>query len=517
MSDVDSNVNASLKYIARGAGWLFIGAVISKILAYGFRAFIARTLSVSDYGIFNLAVMVTTLAAYIAGLGLTSGLPRYIPYFRARNNSTSVCNTLKFVIKFTTISSILAAALVYIFSNQISYWFNGSIELSALLKYLSFHIPFSVVGFSIILSCLLYFGKTKIYSILFNVVMNIIRLGGAMVFVLLGFGIAGVGISYVLSFIIVTILAFYFLSRTFPIFKTDCKGANEFDALDFVNYSWPLLFIVIISLINGWIDSFMIGHMMTVADVGIYNGALPIAQLMMFAPNLITPLFLPLISRHFAKNEHSEIKTISKQVFKWILAANFFIFLVMFAFPGALINFLFGGNYLAGTQTLLILSFGYLALSLSAPFGQLLELHKKTKLILANVLVIITINILLNYFWIPAYGINGAAIATTISNCLLTLLIFAENYVITKVGALSLANIKIALAGILPFLGLLIVRWLTKQHLLTLIVSCMVTFGIYCWMLLKLKVVDEKDKDMLKLIEQKTNFKFLRTVYNFIK
>jgi len=515
-NDVDANVEASLRYLASGAGWLFLGIFTSKILAYVYRAFIARTLPVSDYGIFNLAVMLTTLAATIAALGLTQGLSRYVPYYRAKNDAASLGNALKFVLIITLISSLFITSIIYLFSEQISGWFGNGAELSILIKYLSLHIPFSVLGLNVFLFCLLYFSKAKLYSLLFNVVLNVVRLGGAVAFVLLGFGILGVGISYVLSFVVVGLLAFYFFEfKTFSIFKPHNKEACEFKTRDFLSYSWPLLFVAIIGSINGWIDSFMIGHLMTVKDVGVYNGALPVSQLLLVIPSLIAPLFLPLLSGHLAKNECGEIGKISKRVFKWIFAANFFVFLVMLAFPGALINFIFGRNYLAGTQVLSILSFGFLALSLAIPFSQLLELHKKTKLILVNISCIVIINIILNYFLIPIYGINGAAIATTISNCALALLVFLENYFLTKTHAFSRANIKIFFAGAITFAGLLTIRYFARQYLLALILAGLLMFGAYSWILFKSKVIDEEDKKIIRIFEEKTKIKIPKILYKW--
>jgi hypothetical protein len=96
----------------------------------------------------------------------------------------------------------------------------------------------------------------------------------------LGLGVVGAAWGWVLAIIVMPFLAFYFLEKkVFPIFKTKVKAISVDKEL--FTYSFPLLFAGIAGLVMGWTwtDTLMLGYFTSSTNVGIYNAALPTAQL----------------------------------------------------------------------------------------------------------------------------------------------------------------------------------------------------------------------------------------------
>ncbi|GAB6136350.1 oligosaccharide flippase family protein [Thermococcus prieurii] len=79
-----SEASQALQKIARGTGIVFVGTVISMLLQFVSRAIIARHFSTSDYGVFNLALTVLSIALVVATLGLQSALPREVAFYRKK-------------------------------------------------------------------------------------------------------------------------------------------------------------------------------------------------------------------------------------------------------------------------------------------------------------------------------------------------------------------------------------------------------------------------------------------------
>ena len=84
------DIQNSLNQMAKGAGILLIGTIFSKIINYLYRAYTARTLSVSDFGLLNLGIMLITFIVAVSTIGLESGLNRYVPYYRGLEDKKSV-------------------------------------------------------------------------------------------------------------------------------------------------------------------------------------------------------------------------------------------------------------------------------------------------------------------------------------------------------------------------------------------------------------------------------------------
>jgi len=117
--------------------------------------------------------------------------------------------------------------------------------------------------------------------------------------------------------------------------------------------------------------------------------------------------------------------------------------------------------------------------------------------------------VVLNFLLIPAYGINGAAIATTISLLTVRTLTFAEVYAITRIQPMRLNYAKVIFSS---FISLTFVYAITKflkveNVIYVLVLMFMLYIGIYFILLLVLRTFEEGDVVIMKAIETKTGLK----------
>ncbi|AAL80906.1 hypothetical protein PF0782 [Pyrococcus furiosus DSM 3638] len=73
-SEKMGEASRALQRISRGTGIIFAGTVISMLFSFLSRAIIARNFSTSEYGVFNLALTVLSIALVIATLGFYYGV-----------------------------------------------------------------------------------------------------------------------------------------------------------------------------------------------------------------------------------------------------------------------------------------------------------------------------------------------------------------------------------------------------------------------------------------------------------
>jgi O-antigen/teichoic acid export membrane protein len=236
---------------------------------------------------------------------------------------------------------------------------------------------------------------------------------------------------------------------------------------ELVSYSVPILLFGVGSLIFYWIDSFSIGFYKSAAEVGFYNAAVPIALLLGIAPELFMQLFFPLITREYAKKRIHLIEQLSKQVAKWILLINLPVLAIILVFPGAVINILFGGQYLIAENALRILAIGSLISSVFVISNHLITMIGKSKLVLINIVIASVVNLVLNFILVPmqkigfienASGLNGAAIATLISVCLLNFLFVVQAHKHLSIIPIRRKMLNLFVIALIPTLVLVYLR-----------------------------------------------------------
>ena len=282
---------------------------------------------------------------------------------------------------------------------------------------------------NIFLGVLLGYERVSDYSFISNIFQNLAKVVLIIIFIFIGLKNEAIIFSYFIGVFSMFLIGYYICKYKLPeIFvKSDLNDKEKIKLKrEFFSYSWPVLFLSVINFIFSWTDSFLIAYYKDVFSVGLYNAAFSIAALMGFVPELFRQIFLPLITKEYSKKNFEVIKQLSKQSAKWIFMLNLPVFLILFLFPGAIINILFGPDFISSYNVLRILAVAGIFSSFALLLTNMILMTGRSKIILWNLLVFSALNIILNVMLIPTMGINGAALATTISIILMNLVLFIE-------------------------------------------------------------------------------------------
>src|SRR3989344_738497 len=154
-----NSTDESLKSITKGAGIIFIGVFISKLLGYIYRLIIAR-IGTEQYGLLSLGIAIFGVSTTLALLGLNQGILRYISFYKAKNELSKIKNVLISSFKITLPLSLILAIFLFIFSNWISITFFHNPNLSLIIKIIAIALPFEVIK-HILLNTFKAFQKVK--------------------------------------------------------------------------------------------------------------------------------------------------------------------------------------------------------------------------------------------------------------------------------------------------------------------------------------------------------------------
>jgi len=503
----ENSLDNSLKLIAKTSLIVFLGLVISKICLYAYRVIIAREFGPETYGIFSLALMILNLFVAIATLGLSDGVSRFIPFYRGKKELSKIKYLFNLSRNISLISSIIFAVILFFTSDFISINIFHNPNLSIFLKISSIILPFYVLS-GIYLSAIRSFELVGWYSFILNIFQNIIKLIGLIALVLLGFKSSDIMYSFLIGILVMFLFSYYIfkikISR-FILGSPDGKSKSLIRT-ELFKYSLPLMFASVFSIIYYWIDSFAIGYLNNVTDVGFYNSVVPIALLLNFIPDLFIQMFYPLITKEYSNKNFKVIGELSKQVSKWIFILALPLFFIMFLFPGAVINILFGSDYLIAANTLRILSVGGLISILTGFLTTLLSMAGKSKTIFLNLLITSGLNLILNLILIPIYGINGAAIATTLIWILLTIILFIQVKLALNLIPLRRKLIRVFLVSLIPLAVLVFIKSFFEINFIILASLGILFFILYIITIILTGCLDKNDKMIIEAFKQKISY-----------
>ena len=227
-------------------------------------------------------------------------------------------------------------------------------------------------------------------------------------------------------------LVFSYLNNhgSFKIWKWDAKIAKGL-LLD----SWPLMFAYMSYLIYAKIDRIMIKEMLDEYSVGIYSAAYVIYEAPLFIALMVAKSVYPILVQYYQNNK-DRLFELYLELSSYMTLLSYLIVLFIFIFHEDLIQITFGNNFVESSKILVILSFGLIPMFNAFLRSSYMTISESQKIILYTTLFSSIINILLNFFMIKKYGIEGAVYAT----------------VVTQILSLSLLNVAFDKTRVLFFI-----------------------------------------------------------------
>ncbi|MHC1635951.1 MAG: flippase [Candidatus Methanospirareceae archaeon] len=451
-------VNESLKKVAKGTTIASFGMLLYLLLEFLTRIIVARNSTQSEYGEFSIGFVLLYFFTTASCLGLTGGIPRCIAYFRGKGDDNKVREVIFSAIQLSSIASISGFVLFFILSDHLSSLFH--LQNPVVLKIFSLALPFSV-AIEILASIFLGFDRVEEKVYFRDILLNVLKVVFVAIAILLSPSFSHIIISYVLATITAALAFMGYATKKMQI------GVKSNITKDLFFFSLPLLVTYTLTLTILQIDTLLLGYFKTADIVGLYNAAHPLSQLITIFLVSLVFIYIPIASQLFSKNLVAEMKRSYAIITKWVFSATFPLFLALFLFPDTFLRFFFGSPYTNASLALRILAIGMLIHVFLGPNAATLIVIGKTKLNMVDDLIGAIANVTLNILLIPPFGINGAAIACTISLAVINILKstqifltydihpFTKNYIKPIIASTALIPMLIKSIFSTPFLFLL--------------------------------------------------------------
>ncbi|MDD3603496.1 MAG: flippase [Sulfurovum sp.] len=389
-----------MKY-AKNTSWLFAEKIFRIGLGLVITIWMARYLGPAQYGIYNYAASFVALFGVLSSLGLDKLVTKEL--LNHPGDSNQIMGT-SFVLRLVGALLVLPLAAFSVAKVRPD---NELIFIMVLI----FASGMLLRSFDVIRFWFESHIQAKYSAIIDAIVILTISSIKAILIVLEAPLIAFAWVVFFESIILAIGLIAIYLKRKNKI----STWKVSFDkAKHLLKEAYPLILSGAVFILFTRIDQVMLGSMIGDESVGIYAAAVKISEGWMFIPALIaTSLFPAMLNAR--KNNYPLYLQRTQHLLNIMVLLGVSVGLVIIFIASPFVNLIFGESYSESSLVLIIHIWGMVfnavsIISFRYFLAEGLQIYSFYRAFAGLIL-----NILLNYFLIPAYGAVGAAVSTVIS------------------------------------------------------------------------------------------------------
>lgn len=434
-----------VKKFSFDVGWVLISSVVTLLIGFLLRVVLARWLGAADLGLYQMVLTVQGIAMLVATLGIPAALIKYVAEYK--DNKEKLTQTVSSGLLSSILFGILVGILLYALSGTLAGLFDMP-ELAHLLKILAFALPFTSL-LEALLGLFNGLREMKTYAYLM-ILRSLLMILFIITFVRLGFGVEGAVLGIALSVIGGCVFGLY-RSRRFV--HLNLQGFIQ-NIKKLVSFGSQMFGANAMGLTLAYTDIILIGYFLAAKDVGYYSVAVSLSMFFLIVPQAIQRITYPTTSEYWSKNNYQALQTMLDKSMKYSACILLPLGLGVGFFVKEIITTIFGGEFIYAVLPLCILLIARVIRGGTiVPIGGSFSGVGRPDLALKLGAISATTNIGLNILLIPRFGIVGAAVATTASLLLGTIIFLALMPRILKVKidlrwyawTMGLAGIAVAL------------------------------------------------------------------------
>lgn len=227
------------------------------------------------------------------------------------------------------------------------------------------------------------------------------------------------------------------------------------------------------------IDSIMVSSMVSLEANAIYSIAFYMALVVELPRRAISQVAMPVIADHFAKNQIQEINRLYRQISNRQLYICLFLFAMIWSNIDSIYHFVPNSElYQTGKMVVFYIALGKIFDVAFSVNGEILVFSKYYRFNLVLTMAMSGLIIAVNYWLIPIYGIEGAAIGS--ASVMLAFNLVKYGYLKAKLGVdpFSIETLKILLVGAAIFVpGYLILGGL--HPIISIMIKSILIVGVF--------------------------------------
>ena len=472
--------------MARGGGLNLMGAVSSQVSLLAITLLLAHTLGSREVGRYAECYALLSLLGLLSLCGFRAAMTRFVAIHLADDDPARLRGTIRLGLGLSLGSSAVLGALLAGLAVPLSHLFHDPALVTG-LRLTGLTLPAATLT-DAALSATQGWRTQRPFTMIGRVYEPVTRLALTAAALLAGAGINGAFWALAIAAWSASLLAARALHvrlRTAPK-ATPVYGIRAIFRFSMVSWVSTLASTGLI-----WADTLILAGMTTDRDVGIYNVSTRLVMLAVFVMAPINAAFSPQIAHLHHIGNMRGLALSYKAATGWIVRLSLPAFVLLMVFPQDLLR-LFGDEFRSAAAVTSVLAVGQLVNAATGPCGTLLNMSGKVAVNMVDNLGVLALNVGLNLWLIPEFGILGAGIAWSLSLVCVNVLRVLQVRQLLGVLPFSTATVKGLVAGAATLVAAMVVRTVVGSGSARVVVGVGASLVVYAGVtaLLRISIED---------------------------
>lgn len=397
-------------FLTKNVFWLTLVRVITVSASFITLPIVTAYLNPEAFGIIVLFAVEASFLSSFYGLGLSSFAGRMI-YKYDRKNRNRCRQYLGVSLSAIIAASVLGMAASVPIAGMLKRMLLRDVSLPhTVFLYVPLLYAFFITIYGFATNCFVNLQQNKKFSVCIIIEFIISVPAKIIGLVWLGFGWPEIVVIELVSKAAAVLVAVWLLSPDIGF------SWRRLRILPYaLRYSLPYVPLNFSSWIQLQIDKVFLGRIYAPSRVGIYAAGERLGDGFSFFSRPIATTVKPEIAKRLDSRDENIREDITS-FFNLFFQASLFLIFTVSIFSKEIIMILTHAEYFEAFQVIPFIMFGYMFAELTGIFQLKFVYRNKTILFPVVTFIGALVNILLNYFLIPVFGIMGAALATFFTN-----------------------------------------------------------------------------------------------------
>lgn len=411
MAGIGGGGGQGRKEVAKGGGIAFAYRLLGLALTYGLMTLIARRYGADASGYYNLFTAWMAVLSVVATLGLSASNVRSVAEYRAKGEWGKLRPLHNGVLKVVLGVGVLMGVILF------------CLRLLAPLDG-----PWSALSSApvVIMACAMPFAALLLVNVEFIrgskriAISELLRSPAVLAIAFIGValvpgGVRTPSVMHAVGFGVCALISLVVVRRWLG--KVERKNEAMYTPVDMrehLTMALPMIITSLVTSLNGRLDTIMLGWYAVPAVVGIYGTAVKISIATEFVISSMKTITMPKIAEQFHSGKHEELKDtihFSSGVIFWLTVP---VTMILLIFPSWILSIV-GPGFEQGATVLRIMAVAHFVSAASGMVGAFMNMTGNQRVFTRIVVVSVLLNLFLNMYLMPRYGMEGAAWASAVA------------------------------------------------------------------------------------------------------
>ncbi|MGD1704415.1 flippase [Dapis sp. BLCC M229] len=409
LSETQSSVKLSV--LAKNSATILLLQAAGTIFTYLTQVFLAQWMGKTEYGIYEYVLSWSLVLAIPASLGLPRAVLRFISEYRVREEWAELWGLLLSSWQFTVGIGLLlclgTTEIISFLDRHHSFPYASVLLVGIWLVPLQALIQLQEDMVRGVDNIPLAYGPSKILWPLFV-------LGSGFFLFHQNHCLTGIQMTRMALVTLLIVVVFQVGCLWFKLKEEIGQIKPVYKPRQWLLVALPLFLNRTFEILLTQTDIIMVGVLVGAGAVGIYSAAAKTALWTAFFLHSINLATTPAYAILYAQGDREELQKVVAKVTLWIFVPSVTIAIILAIFAQPILS-IFGPEFLVSHWSLKILIIGYLVDFLCGPVGNLMVMtgYQNQAVVVSGFCAFM--NVGLNAILIPQFGVEGAAISTTLT------------------------------------------------------------------------------------------------------